>query len=69
MLGQPSPLDSYLLAAARQWLQSRIMKLSPDDLAQRRAYLKLQWITGVDSHRLRRWCNDLGLDPYKGAKK
>ena len=64
LLDSPAPLEREIILLIRELLTSKIKGLDKRTLRAKQAYLRLQQITGIDSHRLRRWLRDLKLDPY-----
>lgn len=64
LLDSPAPLEREIILLIRELLTSKIKELDKRTLRAKQAYLRLQQITGIDSHRLRRWLRDLKLDPY-----
>ena len=52
-----TPLDNYLEAMTRQWLEDRIAGLPPD----KRTYIELSFRTRMGETRCRRLCKDLGI--------
>lgn len=64
LLDSPAPLEREIILLIRERLAAKIKELDKRTLRAKQAYLRLQQITGIDSHRLRRWLRDLKLDPY-----